>query len=72
MSVEQVISEAMKLSADDQMKIAQRLWENLEGLGLASVEDREGLEIAILRDREIESGAVQPISFEAMIRSLRA
>ena len=73
MSIEQIAAEALRLSPKQRALLAESLWESLgDPFELpAEVEDEEALQLAIERDRQIESGEVAPISHDQLMARLR-
>jgi putative addiction module component (TIGR02574 family) len=73
MSVEQIISEALRLTPDQRAHLAESLWASLEDPFKApgDMNDEAALALAIERDRQIEKGEIQPISHEEMMARLR-
>ena len=73
MSVDQIASEALRLSAHDRALLASSLWESLgdpyQAPGLLT--DDAAIRLASQRDQEIESGKVQALSHEEMMARLR-
>jgi putative addiction module component (TIGR02574 family) len=72
-SVDQIASEALRLSAHDRALLASSLWESLgdpyQAPGLLT--DDAAIRLASQRDQEIESGKVQALSHEEMMARLR-
>lgn len=73
MSVEQIASEALRLSPQERARLAESLWESLEDPFAvpAELSDEDALNLALERDRQIESGEVQPISHDVLMAKLR-
>jgi putative addiction module component (TIGR02574 family) len=73
MSIDQIASEALRLPAKERALLAASLWESVEDLFELSVAlcDEEAIALAEARDRELESGAVKPVSHEEMMRRVR-
>jgi putative addiction module component (TIGR02574 family) len=63
--------EILALTPSERERLATLVWESLaddpHGLSDRTI-DPDGLELAALRDREIESGHVQPISHDEFMR----
>jgi hypothetical protein len=57
--------QVLKLPPRDREQIALAVWQSLEN---GPALDPEGIEIAIRRDQEIESGAVRPIDHSEFLR----
>ena len=73
MSIDQIAPEALRLPARDRALLAATLWESIEDpFELAvGLDDEEAILLAKARDRELDSGAVAPISHEELMRRLR-
>lgn len=73
MSIEQIASEALRLSPAQRAQLAESLWESLEDPFEApgNIDDDAALKLAIQRDKELDSGRVQPISHEEIMARLR-
>jgi putative addiction module component (TIGR02574 family) len=73
MSVQQIAAEALRLSPQERAQLAESLWESLEDPFAAPCEmtEEKALDVALERDREIQSGAVKPISHEELMAKLR-
>jgi putative addiction module component (TIGR02574 family) len=73
MSIDDIHTDALKLSVGERAALAEILWESIgDPYDLAvSLSDEEALTLALQRDREIESGAATPLSHDEMMRRLR-
>ena len=73
MSIEQIAAAALRLPPKERALLAESLWESLgDPNRVASpVDDTETAKLAAERDRQLESGEVQPISHEEMMARLR-
>jgi len=73
MSIDQIASEALKLSPHDRAMLAQTIWESLETpyLAASDMSDDETIALAKQRDAEIESGEVEPLSHTQLMSRLR-
>jgi putative addiction module component (TIGR02574 family) len=73
MSIEQIAAEALRLAPKDRAQLAESLWESLVDPFKvpASADDAETISLAKERDRQLESGAVQPVSHDEMMARLR-
>jgi putative addiction module component (TIGR02574 family) len=73
MSIEQIAAEALRLPAKERAMLAESLWESLADPFQvpASMDDSHAVALAIERDRQLESGEIQPISQEEMMARLR-
>lgn len=72
MSIEQIAAEALRLPPKERAMLAESLWESLTDPFKipAWTEDSEAVALATERDRQLESGEVQPISHEEMMGRL--
>ncbi len=72
MSIDQIASEALRLSPDNRAMLAQALWESLEAPYLvADMSDDEAIVLAKRRDKEIENGEIEPLSHTQLMAKLR-
>jgi putative addiction module component (TIGR02574 family) len=73
MSVDQIASEALRLPAKERALLAESLWESLDNpiATEAPSDDAAVATLALERDREIESGHVQPVSHQELMARLR-
>jgi putative addiction module component (TIGR02574 family) len=73
MSIEQIAAEALRLPADERARLAESLWESLEGPFKApgAMDDAAALDLALDRDQQIEKGKVKAVSHEEMMARLR-
>jgi putative addiction module component (TIGR02574 family) len=73
MSIDDIHTDALKLSVGERAALAEILWESIgDPYDLAvSLSDEEALTLALQRDREIESGAATPLSHDELMRRLR-
>ncbi|MGZ5012037.1 MAG: addiction module protein [Methylobacter sp.] len=73
MCIDQIASDALRLSPHDRAMLAQTIWESLEDPYIVSPElsDEEALTLAKQRDAEIESGEVEPLSHTQLMSRLR-
>lgn len=73
MNVDELAPQALKLPGRDRALLAALLWESLESPYDSAVVpgDDEAIALAEARDREIESGAVKPISHAELMGRLR-
>lgn len=71
MSIDQLASEALKLSPRDRATLAEALWESLTDPYEVSCNGEETIKEAIERDRQLASGESKPVSHEAMMSKLR-
>ena len=73
MSIDQIAPEALRLPTRDRALLAATLWESIEDpFELAvDMDDEEAILLAEARDRDLDSGAVAPISHEDLMRRLR-
>jgi putative addiction module component (TIGR02574 family) len=63
-------AEALKLSADERVKLAQTLWDSFADAPL-DVDERQAVADARRRDREFDSGTVRARSHEQVMRAVR-
>jgi putative addiction module component (TIGR02574 family) len=63
-------AEALKLTADERIKLAQTLWDSFAEAP-PDVDERQAVADAKRRDRELDSGAVRPRSHEQVMRAAR-
>jgi len=73
MSIDQIAAEALRLPPKDRALLAESLWESLSAPYEASPEmdDQTALALALERDRQIESGAVSPVSHAELMARRR-
>jgi len=73
MSIDQITPEALKLPVSERARLAASLWESIEDpFMLASdLDDEEAITLALVRDHEIETGKVIPISHVELMQRLR-
>ena len=64
-NIAELKKKAMNLPPQERERLALAVWESLEGI---SAIDPEGIEIALRRDKEIESGEVQTIDHDEFVR----
>jgi hypothetical protein len=71
MRLDQIVTEAMRLSSKEKALLAESLWESLGDPFLADETNEEAaLKLAEERDREINSGEVKAISHKETMRRL--
>lgn len=73
MSIDQIVSEALRLPVKQRALLAESLWESIEDPFDASVkiDDEAATALAIERDRQIEAGEVTAVPHEEMMARLR-
>jgi putative addiction module component (TIGR02574 family) len=73
MQLNQLASEALALHPKDRAILAMSIWESLEDPYILpqDISDAQAVELAIQRDKEIESGKVEPISHNELMNRLR-
>ena len=73
MNIDEISSEALKLKAHDRATLAEIIWESLEDpfQQFIDISDREAIELSKLRNDEVESGKVIPISHNELMTKLR-
>lgn len=74
MTIETIAPEALKLSSSERARLASTLWASLEDPYelQCDLSDEAAIDLAIERDRQIESGEVKPVSHTDMMNRLRA
>jgi putative addiction module component (TIGR02574 family) len=73
MSIDQLVSEALRLPVKQRALLAESLWESLEDSFEGSVvsDDAAAMSLALERDRQIETGEVKAVSHDEMMARLR-
>jgi len=72
MSVDQIAAEALRMPPQARAALAESLWESLtDPFATSALDDTDAVVLAKERDRELETGEVQPISHEELMASLR-
>lgn len=73
MGIDQIASEALRLSPHDRAMLAQTIWESLEApyLAASDMSDDEAIALAKQRDAEIENGEIEPLSHTQLMSRLR-
>jgi hypothetical protein len=73
MSIDQIASEALRLPATQRALLAASLWESLDDPFATNPEMDEAalVSLATERDRQIESGEVQPLTHPQLMAKLR-
>jgi len=73
MRIEEIAPEALRLPPRERALLAASLWESIEDPFELAVDlgDEEAIALAESRDRELDSGAVAPVSHEEFMRRLR-
>ena len=73
MSIDQIASEALRLSSHDRAILAETIWESLDDPYLLSsdMSDEEAIILAKQRNEEIECGEVIPLSHKELMDRLR-
>ncbi|MFN5579337.1 MAG: addiction module protein [Akkermansiaceae bacterium] len=73
MNIDQIAPEALRLPANERALLAATLWESIQDPYQLAVdlEDDEAVSLAVLRDREIESGEVAAVSHEEFMKRVR-
>jgi len=74
MHINQIASEALRLSPKDRATLAKSIWERLEDPYIISkdISDEEAIELAIKRDEEIATNKVMPLSHKELMVRLRS
>lgn len=70
MSTEQLTAEAMALSLEERVSLAQALWESIEA-GLPESPPDEALREAIRRDQELSSGSARGRTHDQVMQAAR-
>jgi putative addiction module component (TIGR02574 family) len=73
MSIDQIAAEALRLPPNERAMLAESLWESLTDPFKIPPEsdDAEAIALALERDRQLETGAVPPLSHEELMSRLR-
>jgi putative addiction module component (TIGR02574 family) len=73
MGIDQIASDALRLSASDRAILAEAIWESLEEPYIASsdMSEKKALALAKQRDKEIEQGKVEPLPHKELMARLR-
>jgi hypothetical protein len=73
MSIDQIASEALRLPSSERALPAESLWERLEQpfRTPCDMDNKSALSLALERDRQMQSGEIQPLSHEDLMARLR-
>ena len=73
MSIDQIAPEALKLPVKERALLAATLWESIEDPFKLAIEfsDEDAISLAVKRDGELESGEVESLSHEDLMKRLR-
>jgi len=73
MSIDQIASEALRLTPRERALLAESLWESLDDPFKipADTDEAEAIALARERDRQLEAGETSPVSHEDMMARLR-
>jgi len=73
MSIDQIVSEALRLPVKQRALLAESLWESLEDSFEGSMvsDDTAATALALERDRQIEAGEVKAVTHDEMMARLR-
>jgi len=73
MSIDQITSEALRLSPHDRAILAEAIWESLDDPYFlpSEISDEEAIALAKQRDAEIERGDVAALSHKELMDRLR-
>lgn len=72
MSIDQIVSEALRLPPKQRAMLAESLWESLADPFESVVsDDNAAANLAVERDRQIQLGEVKAVSHEEMMARLR-
>lgn len=73
MSIEQLAQEALRLSPRERALLAETIWESLEDPGRSrETSEDELVALAQVRDAELESGKVTPLTHAELMARVRA
>lgn len=70
MSTQQLTIEAMALPLPERVSLAQALWQSIDA-GLAETQERDAVQEAVRRDRELASGAMVGRTQEEVMQAAR-
>ena len=73
MGIDQIASDALRLSPRDRAILAEAIWESLEDpyFIFPNISEDEAIALAKQRDQEIERGDVSQLSHEELMDNLR-
>ena len=73
MSIDQIAAEALRLPPKERALLAESLWESLVDPfeAPAAGDDAEAIALALERDRQLETGEVQPLAHKEIMSRLR-
>lgn len=73
MGIDQIAAEALRLPPQERAILAESLWESLADPFEIPVvaDDAEAMALAMARDRQLETGEVQPLTHEELMARLR-
>lgn len=72
MSIEEIAAEALRLSPSQRAVLAESLWESLaDPYETAEPDETSAVELAAVRDRQIDTGEVRAISHDELMSRLR-
>ena len=73
MSIDQIAPEALRLPPRERAVLAASLWESIEDPYdlAADRSDEDAIALAVVRDAELESGMVSPLSHAELMTRLR-
>ena len=73
MNIDEISAEVLGLKPHDRATLAEVIWESLEAPFKLpkDISDDEAIILSKIRDREIESGKVTPISHNELMNKLR-
>jgi len=74
MSIDQIALEALRLPPRERAVLAASLWESIEDPYVLAADrsDDAAIALALVRDGELESGIVSPLSHAELMTRLRA
>jgi len=73
MSIDQIATVALRLPPRERAVLAASLWESIEDPYILAVDrsDEDAITLALVRDGELESGMVRPLSHAELMTRLR-
>ena len=72
MNIDQIATEALRLSTRNRAILAETLWESLSDpyIIAPNISDKDSIELAIKRDKEIENGDTKPLEHQDLMNRL--
>ena len=71
MKLDELAPEALRLPAKERALLASSLWESIDDPYEVGTNEEEAISLAVKRDTEIESGAVNAISHQDLMTRLK-